>query len=172
MTNAKIKPNAVGYNPMGSLLCEAGFKEGNFDGKLYEKFQSGAEYWGHYDHKRGKHGQATWRDDAMEFQGIYEKNKINGEGFMLFKSGNCYKGKHKSYEKASNNICTYRHGKGSFTWPNGYKFEGEYKWGKRQGGNATKNGMTISCTSRPSHHPTLQHTLTSDTSSITFPQVL
>ena len=62
---------------------------------------------------------------------------MSGHGLTVYASGRQYKGEHKT---ASTNGLTYRHGKGIFSWPNGYTYNGKYRWGNRVKGTATKDG--------------------------------
>lgn len=58
------------------------------------------------------------------FEGMFNANKLEGQGSMQSDNGEKYSGCWKD---------NLKHGEGEYLWPNGNSFRGEYRQGRREG---------------------------------------
>jgi len=81
-----------------------------------------------------RHGTDTYTwSDGTTYNGEWKKNKINGEGSLVYANGDKYIGKFVNNEK---------NGKGTFTWSNGEIYKGDWVGDKASGSGiyTFKNG--------------------------------
>ena len=136
-----IRKNLDGYTYNGEFFL--GMKEGHGKEENNKIVYEG-EF--HKDLKCGK-GILIFKFLEDKYEGEFENNVINGNGFYEWKNGNSFKGNFingkmngiglfkwkdgsKYYGNYKDNI---KEGKGKFIWPNGKSFEGIFLNGKPNG---------------------------------------
>ena len=136
-----MKKNINGYSYVGEFFL--GMKEG-FGKEENNKIVYEGEF--HKDLKSGK-GICIFKLLEEKYEGEFDNNIINGQGYYEWKNGNNFKGNFingkmngiglfiwkdgsKYYGNYKDNV---KEGKGKFTWPNGKSFEGNFLNGKPNG---------------------------------------
>jgi hypothetical protein len=115
-------------NGQGVLLESDKTKyEGMFvDGKKHGKgkltyIYEGDTYEGEFtDGKCHGFGKYTWKEGSLKtYEGQFTEEYFDGKGKMVFRDGRVYEG---DFAKEKG-----KHGKGTFSWPNGDKYVGEFR---------------------------------------------
>ena len=90
-------------------------KDNKKKGEGIARFKDGARFEGNF-REDVPHGNGVYENSIMKFEGMFDYGKFNGDGAIIYRSGETFKGKFKNNQKLF----------GAMKYSNGDLYEGQF----------------------------------------------